>query len=246
LFESNRDGNWNIYVMDASGENQTRLTTHASDDRRPSWHPGGRKILFESNRRGTSGLYWINLKNKKLDAISIQYSGEAMFAQVSPDGKQLAVALSENEEMSNIFILNKNGRIVKQITKGEFRSTFPRWNAEGTEIIYFSRKDTENQDDEIYRYNLQSVSEMRLTNCPKHNFCPSWSRDGTWIAYVTSMKETRPEIYVMKSDGSRQQRMTFNEDGDTLPNWSPFTNKLLITAYRNGNYEICEMVLGIE
>ena len=36
-FVSNRDGNWEIYVMNAKGKNQRRLTKNRGDDWSPSW-----------------------------------------------------------------------------------------------------------------------------------------------------------------------------------------------------------------
>ena len=112
--------------------------------------------------------------------------------------------------------------------------------------MYFSRKETNNQDDEIYKLNLDSGIEERLTNWPQHNFCPSWSNDSSKIVFVTSMKNIRPEIYIMDSNGNNQVRITYNIDGDTLPDWSPNDNKILITGYRNGNFEICELELQLK
>jgi Tol biopolymer transport system component len=39
VFESNRDGNFEIYIMDIAGNNQQRLTDHPSRDIMPSWYP---------------------------------------------------------------------------------------------------------------------------------------------------------------------------------------------------------------
>ena len=51
-FISTRDGNPEIYVMDADGENQIRLTRHPQEDKMPSWSPDGKKIAFASKRNG--------------------------------------------------------------------------------------------------------------------------------------------------------------------------------------------------
>ena len=142
--------------------------------------------------------------------------------------------------------MNKKGKIIKPLTQGDKRTYYPKWSKNGKEIVYFSRKATNNKDDEIYRLNLKDGRETRLTNWHKHNFCPSWSPDDKKIAYVTSMEETRPEIYIMDADGKNQTRITNNQDGDTLPNWSPDGTKLLITGYRNGNFEICELQLKMK
>ncbi|SNZ00956.1 TolB family protein [Flagellimonas pacifica] len=244
LFESNRDGNWEIYLMDKNGENVQRLTKSTSDNRRPSWHPNGKKIIFESNRNGKFELFILKIKNRKvtklLDPIGNE---EPIFASFAPNGKSIAVSFKASESKSNLVLLNKKGRLLQKLTSNEKRTFYPKWSGDGNEIVFFSRQDTNNQDDEIYKLNLKTGKETRLTNWHKHNFCPSWSHNSKKIAYVTSMEGTRPEIYIMDADGSNQIRLTYNKDGETLPNWHPTENKILVTAYRNGNYEICELEL---
>ncbi|MGW9684098.1 hypothetical protein [Flagellimonas sp. 2504JD1-5] len=240
VFESNRDGNWEIYLMDNQGGNVQRLTNNPSDDRRPTWHPNGRKLLFESDRNGANRLYTLKIATRKEQNLKkIETSGEPIFAAFSPNGNNIAVSFQEAEQQGSIALLDKRGKMLKKIIHNDYRNFYPKWSKDGKEILFFSRKDTENQDDEIYRLNIRTGIEKRLTKWPKHNFCPSWSGDGKQIVYVTSMENSRPEIYIMDKDGSNKTRITHNEDGETLPNWHPSQNKILITAYRNGNYEIC-------
>ena len=244
VFESIRDGDWQVYLMDKKGNNVERLTNNDRINRRPTWHPKGKKILYESIKNGITELRTIRIKSRKETAIkSMLESGEFIFAVYSPDGNKIAVSLRKSENTSNIIVLNKRGKLIQEITNNDYRNYYPKWSKDGKELIYFSRKETANMDDEIYRINLETSEELRLTNWPKHNFCPSWSSDDRKIAYVTSMESVRPEIYIMNSDGSNKTRITSNEDGDTLPSWHPYESKILITGYRSGNYEICEIEL---
>ena len=57
VFETWRDGNSEIYVMNADGSNQTNITNHNADDRYPAWSPDGKKIAFVSNRSGYNQIY---------------------------------------------------------------------------------------------------------------------------------------------------------------------------------------------
>jgi len=56
-FASDRDGNWEIYVMNADGSNQTRLTDNPTTDALPVWLPDGGHIAFRSDRGGVWSIY---------------------------------------------------------------------------------------------------------------------------------------------------------------------------------------------
>ena len=45
VFESNRDGHWQVYIMDVNGNKQERIIVSESNDRRPTWHPYKNIIL---------------------------------------------------------------------------------------------------------------------------------------------------------------------------------------------------------
>jgi hypothetical protein len=46
VFRSNRDGNWELYVMNSDGSDQKNLTNNPGNDGSPSWSPDGKKIVF--------------------------------------------------------------------------------------------------------------------------------------------------------------------------------------------------------
>jgi hypothetical protein len=57
---SNRDGNWEIYVVNADGSGAQRLTNNPATDLRPRWSPDGTKIAFQTNRDGNWEIYSMN------------------------------------------------------------------------------------------------------------------------------------------------------------------------------------------
>ena len=59
-FSSDRDGDWEIYVMNADGSGQINLTNEPSSDRLPSCSPDGTRIAFTSARDGNSEIYLMN------------------------------------------------------------------------------------------------------------------------------------------------------------------------------------------
>jgi TolB protein len=57
---SNRDGNQEIYAMDANGSNLRRITRHPSIDATPTWSPAGNQIAFTSDRSGSPQIYIVD------------------------------------------------------------------------------------------------------------------------------------------------------------------------------------------
>ena len=70
VFQSMRDGNPEIYVMNADGSGQTRLTNHEGFDMAPSWSPDGSKIVFVTHREGPPMVYAMNADGSNLTKLA--------------------------------------------------------------------------------------------------------------------------------------------------------------------------------
>ena len=60
-FTSNRDGNYDIYVIDADGTNERQVTTNTEKDDFAIWHPNGRQLFVVSERNGKNDLFLVNV-----------------------------------------------------------------------------------------------------------------------------------------------------------------------------------------
>jgi len=61
-FTSNRDGNYEIYLMNSDGTGLRNLTNHPAQDNSAAWTPDGKNIAFVSNRAGGSDVYLLEVK----------------------------------------------------------------------------------------------------------------------------------------------------------------------------------------
>ena len=88
-FVSRRDGNSEIYVINADGSGQENLTQHPARDSHPSWSRDGRKLAFVSRRDGNSEIYVMNADGSGLRNVTRAPSNDLRPAW-SPDGGAIA------------------------------------------------------------------------------------------------------------------------------------------------------------
>ena len=94
VFESERNGHTEIYVMDVDGSNQQRLTYTVGDDRRsslPHWSPDGRKIVFSTGPDRHMEIYVMDRDGSNVRQIwkAGDTQSEAWGPQWSPDGQRI-------------------------------------------------------------------------------------------------------------------------------------------------------------
>jgi hypothetical protein len=83
---------------------------------------------------------------------------------------------------------------------------------------------------EIFTIAEDGTGQARLTNNSVEDNHPSFSPDGTRIAF-TSSRHGSPSIYVMNADGSRVRRLTTGATPDSMPAWSPNGKWIVFTRY---------------
>lgn len=234
-FESHRDGNVEIYVMNADGSGQTNLTNNPATDDDPAFSPDGTRIAFVSLRNGNREIYLmnadgsnpINLTNNPADDIQPAFS---------PDGLQLAFA-SNRHGNREIYVLNIDGTNLMRITNNPAIDRAPAFSPDGTRIAFRSDRDG---NDEIYLMNADGSNQTNLTNHPAFDFAPVFSPDGLKIAF-TSTRDGNDEVYLMNTDGSGQTNITNSKLGDNYPAFSPDGMKIVYRSARDGNREIYVM-----
>jgi len=219
-FATNRDGNWEIYLMNVDETDLVNLTQHPASDFYPAWSPDGKQIAFFSHRDGNYEIYVMNADGSHLRRLTYDEADDKAPAW-SPDGKQIAFG-SDRTGNFDIYVMNADGSEQRQLTDNQAEDILPAWSPDGNRIAFTSIRDG---DFEIYALDLRDGSETRLTASSRQDCYPDWSPDGRKIAF-TSARDGDLEIYLMDANGKNVTRLTNNDVDDAVSRWSPDGSKI--------------------
>jgi Tol biopolymer transport system component len=249
-FYSERDGNAEIYLMNADGTAQTRLTDNMAHDFSPAWSTDGAKIAFTSDRDDPNPVRCFPNCNENLYVMNADGTAQTRLTDTqaleshpdwSPDGDWISFdADRDGDGKGEIYIIHADGSGEKRLTDGKTDDHWADWSPDGTRIAFSSKRDG---NLEIYAMNADGSNARRLTNNNQDDYMPDWSPDGTRIAFFSmSMGAGRQFISVMNADGTNLRQLTepssrVNED----PAWSPDGTRIAFQSDRDGNFEIYTM-----
>ena len=127
-FQSNRDGDWDIYIMDADGGNARALTSSPADDILPAWSPDGTRMVYWSRQGGIWRLYLLDLAGGEPTPLTgFDNPGPAPSrAAWSPDGASLVVAYYRKTQRE-LYLLNADGTDPRRLTDTPIDEFDPAW-----------------------------------------------------------------------------------------------------------------------
>jgi len=170
-FNSNRDGNIEIYIVNVDGTGIRRLTNHPGIDTSPTWSPLGHQIAFTSDRSGSPQIYVVDIDGTGLRRITFEsycdrptwspapYNEIAYASRTGPGFDIKVVDLATNE--------------VRQLTFGQGSNESPSYSPNGRHLVFSSSRG--NGDKQIYLIGRDGRGLKKLTS-RGNNEMPSWSR----------------------------------------------------------------------
>ena len=210
-FASNRDGNYEIYVMNADGSNQTRLTKSSADDRHPQWSPDGERIAFGSYDGEESSVWTMNADGTDQARLAVGYS-----PRWSPDGNHIAFHLNVWAPGDCFLaVMNTDGSNIKGfVNLSEIGNNYPslEWSPDGEKIAFDAGGGFSIH---IYLVNANGSDLRNLTNGPGSQTCFAWSPDSKRIAFHS--ENGGIQVHVIDADGTGQTRL----GPGGCPAWSP-------------------------
>ena len=174
VFTSLRDGDPEIYSMNLDGTNQTRLTFETGYDGGPFFSPDGSKIVFRASR-------------------PITEEQMADYNDLVENGYVRPTALE-------IFVMDADGKNMKQITSLGKASFAPFFHPSGKKIIFSSNYQGDNpRDFNLFMINVDGTGLERITFNPSFDGFPMFSPDGKYFVFGSNRfnkKETDTNIFI--------------------------------------------------
>ena len=246
LFESNRTGNAEIYVMGADGKNLKQLTSNSAPDHCPIWSPDGKKIVFASERDGDSEIYVMNADGSEQRRLTNQ-PGDDSHPHWSPDGKRIVFNSARTtsdlqadwaQQHHEIFTMGADGSDVKQLSHLNTVSTYPSYSPDGKFICFRSvtnepgfRWDLTNatRNSEVFVMNADGTNPINLTKNAAYDGWPMWSPEGKRILFSSNRAGPANigQLYVVNPDGSGLQQITDGPGSFVQPSWSRDGKKIV-------------------
>lgn len=134
-YDADMKGAKQIYVADADGTNQKRLTNGPASNESPSWSPDGTKILYQSTRQGGSDLVMMNADGSK-PVVLIKNSNRNFTPRLSPRGDELLFASNADWPGYDVFVQDMNSKKILGLTKGGGSFLNPVWHPFGGGFVF--------------------------------------------------------------------------------------------------------------
>ncbi|MFH1038695.1 MAG: Tol-Pal system beta propeller repeat protein TolB [PVC group bacterium] len=226
-FTSTRDGQKNIYTMEAGGHNWRRINSGRGLALYPDWSPDGRCLAYTSYSYGFPWIFLDDLATGKRRVLSAQ-PGLNAFPAISPDGRWGAFTLSRDGN-NEIYKMRMDGSELTRLTRDQANDCSPAWSPDGRFIAFTSdRRGTP----QIYTMTADGGQIRRVTVVGSYNTSPDWSPRGDLIAFTSRIKGNF-EICAINIRTGEMTQLTRNWDDDEDPSWAP-DGRHLVYSSRHG------------
>jgi Tol biopolymer transport system component len=231
-FQSNRDGNFEIYTMSAAGADQRRLTENPSNDIAPSWSRDGSRIAFASDRDGTWDIYTMRADGSDLKQLT-KGAGTNTAPSWTRGGDKLLFISTRDAIYGDVYRMNADGGGTERLTADSLVKDSPLLAPDGRAVIVtVNRKG---------RFGIASIALSGRTVTPltsgDHNdFSPVLSDGGGEIMFVSD-RDGSLQVYSMPLAGGNQTRLTTDGVDERTPSYTA-TPGVILVAKKGGIYQI--------
>ena len=243
-FQSNADGPYHVYVMDADGSNVRRVTSGDQDDRHPAWSPDGRYLAMDSGDPGHREI-WVSEVATGARTQLTKLGATTSFPSWSPDGKRISFYVYREGAM-DLWTVASDGTGAAPLTRGLAREsalqcTFAchaaSWSPDGSRVAL--------SDGDQARVLLMSAlvagPATPISPAGERSHFPLYLADGS-VVYVTehiSLDQSWTDLWAVRPDtGAARSEVTRGIRAQGPFALSGDGRQLLFASPRSGNFEI--------
>jgi TolB protein len=243
IFQSNRSGRWQLWMMNRDGSGLTQIVRSTSNDRHPAWSRDGKYVAFSSDRGLPEGRRAIFIMEApSTDAARdprrvTEGSGQDIHPKWLPDGSGIVFnRIAADGKQADVYLTNHSGA-ERKLNLGPGLNTYAsvdptqRWLIfRGTSLEQGpTGSAVENSD--IFIASADGSGRRRLTMHPAFDGWPAIAPDGRAIAFASRRGGSHFRIYLMPLEGGDPQPVGLPEGYNyTQPAWSGDGRSLV--AYR--------------
>ena len=125
LFESNRDGDFDVYRLELETMQIVQLTDEEGTDAEAKESPDGRQVAFASGRDGGFDIYVMDADGGSVRRLTENDTVDRC-PHWSPDGRQISF-YSERDGNREIYLMEADGGQQRRLTDNPSRDEVPNW-----------------------------------------------------------------------------------------------------------------------
>ena len=194
-FTSTRDGQPEVYVMDADGTNASRLTNSPGLDGDASFSADGQTVVFHSQRTGHRQIY-LQPITSSIAAPLTQEPADNSQPSMSPDGEVIAF-VSNREGNNHIWLMAKDGTNQHAFTRGQqTKESAPHFLRDGTLAYLVEQKEGGRTSTQVVRADLTTgkVAPLAGTDLMATDFAVSGA--GDLLGLVVAVQKNVFRVYI--------------------------------------------------
>lgn len=228
VFQSNRTGNWDLFVLELETGAVHQITSDPSSDLTPTWSPDGKTIVFASDRGGDADIWMVAADGTGTSRNLTRHPAVESHPNFTADGRQVLFNSTRDDPSGRedeVYVMNADGSMPRRLTDNDLLDTFASSSPDGTRVLFrralsFRGEEGAAANSEVFLMNPDGTGAVNLTRNPWFDGWPSWSTDGKWIAFASN-RDDRFQIYVMNAEGGQVTRVVTSAFADKRPRLSP-------------------------